>query len=104
MSEVESPKYLVRDPQGNVYGPADIATLRDWVGQGRIVAGMHIAPRETREWVEVSQHPSLADLFGGPAAGEQVTVTAQVVSEQPVTPVAAQPVRPANTLSDPGSI
>ena len=66
MSEVPPQMYLVRDPQGNVYGPADAATLREWVGQGRIVAGMHIAPRETREWVEVSQHPVLADLFGGP--------------------------------------
>jgi len=109
MSEVQPQMYLVRDPQGNVYGPADAGTLREWVGQGRIVAGMHIAPRETREWVEVSQHPVLTDLFNGPA-----TVTAGVASDQPTTPAAtptvtptpaaAQPVSPVNTLRNPGTI
>jgi hypothetical protein len=69
MSE-QTPKYLVRDAQGNVYGPADEAMLRDWVQQGRIAAGMDIAPRETREWIEVSRHPALADLFAHPAPDE----------------------------------
>jgi hypothetical protein len=56
-------QYLVRDSQGNVYGPADEGMLREWVQQGRITAGMHVAPRETREWMEATQHPALADLF-----------------------------------------
>ena len=47
MSE-NMPRYQVRDPQGNVYGPAEAATLRDWVRQGRIIAGMHIADQLTR--------------------------------------------------------
>ena len=98
MSEVESPKYLVRDPQGNVYGPADIATLRDWLGQGRIVAGMHIAPRETREWVEVAQHPALADLFGGP-----VVATAEVVTPTVATPVPTE-VSATRTTSGPANM
>jgi hypothetical protein len=89
MSESELPqKYLVRDPQGNVYGPADAAMLRDWVAQGRIVPGMHIAPQETREWAEVSQHPALMDLFEGqgpvaPTHTDQPTQPARAVTVQP---------------------
>jgi hypothetical protein len=46
---------MVRDPRGNIYGPADAETLRAWVADGRIVAGMQIAPADTDDWVEVSQ-------------------------------------------------
>ncbi|HVT80514.1 MAG TPA: hypothetical protein VHM90_07650 [Phycisphaerae bacterium] len=77
MAENSNQKYLIRDPQGNVYGPADAALLRDWVGQGRIVAGMFIADRETRQWIEASTHPIVADLL------------------QAKTPRPAQPIRPA---------
>jgi hypothetical protein len=61
-------KYLVRDPQGSVYGPADGEMLRAWVREGRIVPGMHIAPRETREWVEASLHPETAGALALRAA------------------------------------
>jgi hypothetical protein len=64
----DSLQFVVRDPQGNVYGPANPSTLRQWVGEGRIIAGMHIAPRDTSAWIEVSTHPDLADLFPQPAA------------------------------------
>ena len=94
MSENSAQQYLVRDPQGNVYGPADIATLREWVRQGRIVAGMHIAPKETAEWIEVSAHAGLADLLApspiqpaSAVATSQATPTAQAAT-YPVTPVA----------------
>ena len=58
-----SPKFLVRDQEGHVYGPADEALLREWVQEGRIVVGMAIAPRETREWVDALAHPAVADLL-----------------------------------------
>jgi len=72
MPDYLSANYQVRDPQGNVYGPATGSMLRDWVSQGRIVAGMHIADVNDGQWVEVSQHPALSDLFGGgtPAAAQ----------------------------------
>jgi hypothetical protein len=93
MAENSGQQYLVRDPQGNVYGPADAALLREWVAQGRIVAGMHIAPRETGEWVEVSVHPELAGCFATPAAVPAATepaVTPTPAREQaPVTSGAA---------------
>ena len=72
MSEGVSGRYLVRDPQGNVYGPADAQMLRAWVAQGRIVAGMAIAAQETREWVPAAEHPAVADLLRGGGAGAVV--------------------------------
>jgi hypothetical protein len=71
-------QYNVRDNQGNVYGPATTDMLRQWVREGRIVAGMHIAPEGTEQWAEVSTHPSLSDLFGNAGAA---------VAAAPVTPV-----------------
>jgi hypothetical protein len=68
MVEFSAQEYLVRDPQGNVYGPAAARLLREWAAQGRIVPGMHIAPKETGEWVEVSVHPALAGCFAAPRA------------------------------------
>jgi hypothetical protein len=83
MAENSGQQYLVRDPDGNVYGPAEAALLREWVQQGRIVAGMHIAPRETGEWVEVSVHPALAGCFQGP---QESLPVAEVVPAEEATP------------------
>ena len=92
MSENVPQKYLVRDPQGNVYGPADVASLRQWVQQGRIIAGMHIAAREDGEWIEVATHPALADLFAGAGAGQSPTASPpQAESQAPPGTVAAGP-------------
>jgi hypothetical protein len=60
-------QYSIRDSFGNVYGPASIELLRQWVREGRIAVGMLIAPEGTMEWIDVSSHPGLADLFGKPA-------------------------------------
>ena len=75
----EAQKYLVRDPQGNVYGPADAELLREWVSQGRIVPGMAIAPRETREWMEAAEHPTIRDLLEERmrAAADEIVETPQ---------------------------
>jgi len=95
MSENPMPSYLVRDPQGNVYGPADVGTLRQWVSQGRIIAGMHIAARETEEWVEVSTHPALGDLFTGTGVAQPITPAPTVPQTSSVSPVVATfPVTP----------
>ena len=63
MSEPTSEKFIVRDPQGNIFGPADVDMLRRWVTEGRIVPGMAIAPRNTSDWTEASVHPATADLL-----------------------------------------
>ncbi|HVX84088.1 MAG TPA: hypothetical protein VH253_04665 [Phycisphaerae bacterium] len=77
-------QYNVRDGQGNVYGPATVEMLRQWVREGRIAAGMAIAPEGSETWVDVSAHPGLSDLFAG-------TAGAGAASTAPVTPVSATP-------------
>jgi hypothetical protein len=94
MATDDSQKYLVRDPQGNVYGPADVAVLEQWIMQGRIVAGMHIAPRETGEWAEVSTHPALAHLFPKESAPQAPPAPTSDVEPAPPTPSVAQPPTP----------
>jgi hypothetical protein len=99
MGTDDSQKYMVRDPQGNVYGPADVNLLAQWVVQGRIIPGMYIAPRETGEWAEVSTHPALAHLFSQESAPQEMPPTAPsgeqalpaAPLEQAPAPVAEQP-------------
>ncbi|MGN6369127.1 MAG: DUF4190 domain-containing protein [Phycisphaerae bacterium] len=79
-------QYSIRDAHGNVYGPASIELLRQWIGEGRVAAGMFIAPEGTTQWMEVSTHPALADLFGA-AAVQRVTTApspAPALSPQPI--------------------
>ncbi len=59
-----SPLYNIRDKSGNIYGPADAPTLIQWTQQGRIIAGMAIAPDGTTDWLEASRHPAVSHLFG----------------------------------------
>jgi hypothetical protein len=85
MAENSTQQYLVRDPQGNVYGPADEGLLRAWAAQGRIVPGMHVAAKETGEWLEVSGHPALAGCFSELQASEP----AELVPPEEVKPEAS---------------
>lgn len=64
----QSVQYMVRDAQGQEYGPADIATLRQWVRERRILAAMQIAVCGTQQWSVAGLHPQLADLFRAAAA------------------------------------
>jgi hypothetical protein len=106
MGTDDSQKYLVRDPQGNVYGPADVDLLAQWVLQGRIIPGMYIAPRETGEWAEVSTHPALAHLFSPEAAPQQMPPsTPDLEQSPPTTPLESTPApaveQPATTPAEP---
>ena len=60
--------FNVKDPQGNIYGPADIPTLRQWIKEGRILGTMQIAPEGTEAWQPTATYPGLADLFAQPAS------------------------------------
>ena len=86
MTDLPGQRYLIRDPQGNVYGPADAAMLRAWVREGRIIPGMGVAPQETREWVDAADHPVTAALVDGLGHGE----AAADVADQAVAFVRAQ--------------
>ena len=87
-------QYTIRDNFGNLYGPASIDLLRQWIKEGRIVAGMLIAPEGTTQWMEVSSHPGLADLFGKPALSYAQPILAPV----PVPAVPATPSTPVELV------
>ena len=99
-------QYNVRDSQGNVYGPATADMLRQWVREGRIVAGMSIAPEGTDNWTEVSVHPGLSDLFGeSPAVSSTPTTPATPVTDSSIVDapqVSVDPLGAATTKMFPG--
>ena len=55
--------YTVKLPDGNEYGPVDLATLRSWHEEGRITADTWVWPEGSPEWL------TLMDVLAG--AGEQ---------------------------------
>ena len=93
--------YNVKDASGNIYGPATIATLRDWFREGRIVAAMQIAPVGTTTWQSLAAHPGLADLLGGSrpadAAGAPAAAPAAAASVAAVETAAAD--KPASAAA-----
>ena len=69
-------QYMVKDAAGNIYGPATIPMLRQWIAEHRIIGSMMIAPQGTEAWQIVANHPELSALVGeppsnAPAAGIQ---------------------------------
>lgn len=59
-------KYFVIGPDGNQYGPADIATLLDWKNQGRVQPNTMLAPELGGNPIPASMVPALG--FAAPAA------------------------------------
>jgi hypothetical protein len=62
---------------GQTYGPADLATVRTWIGEGRIIASTIIIDEATGQRLAAAQVPGLADALPGPApaAGAPPTVS-----------------------------
>ena len=59
-------QYMVKDAAGNIYGPATIPMLRQWIAERRVIGSMMIAPQGTEAWQAVASHPELAALVGAP--------------------------------------
>lgn len=72
-------QYNIRDAQGNIYGPATLDVLGQWIREGRILATMELAAEGTDDWRVASTFPELAPLFAA------------------ATPVAAMDATPAST-------
>lgn len=77
-------EYLVRDEGGNVFGPATMAVLRRWIGEGRITPTMEIGTRETGPFTAAGQIPELHEALGrggmpgsGPGPGTAVATAGQ---------------------------
>ena len=58
-------RYFVIAPDGSKYGPADLATLREWVGQGRIAPDTMLEEESSRQRVPARLVAGLG--FGGEA-------------------------------------
>jgi len=55
--------YVIRDARGNIYGPAGLATLRQWIQENRIAPDMEIAVEGTTQWQPAGAHPGLAGAW-----------------------------------------
>jgi len=87
----ESVQYMVKDAAGNVYGPASIEMLRQWIGERRIIGSMSVAVQGTEEWQLVSDHRLLADVLKtAPAATANTAIDPAAVVTNPMV-VTAQP-------------
>jgi len=56
--------YWIIGKDGGNYGPADLATLRRWVAEHRVVATTPVAESEAGPWRDASLVPELATAFG----------------------------------------
>jgi hypothetical protein len=87
--------YVVRDTAGAIYGPANVGTLRQWIGEGRITRQMQVAVQGTNNFVEAGQIPELASAF--PDSPQQVAQ--QAATGGVPTQVSTTPVNPASQAS-----
>ena len=89
MSEVI--QYMVRDPQGSVYGPAPMDLIGQWVREGRITAGMQLAPEGSVDWKPAAAYPELREFFSPEAvvAALGQSLSPAMPPEIPVNPYAA---------------
>jgi hypothetical protein len=55
--------YWIIADDGKTYGPADLATLRRWVAEGRALPESSVARAEHGPWSELRALPELAELF-----------------------------------------
>ena len=55
-------RWLLRTPEGNLYGPADRDTLDQWVTEGRVSAGCQLSDSAGGSWESaVATYPMLAE-------------------------------------------
>jgi hypothetical protein len=87
-------QYMVRDPQGNVYGPANMETLKQWVREGRITAAMQLAPEGSVDWKPAAGYPELQGMFSpevvAGTTGQTAPPQPAAGNPTPQTPAATQ--------------
>lgn len=76
--------YWIIGRDGNTYGPTDLATLRRWVTEHRIVATTPVAESEAGPWRDASLVAELASAFGD-SASPSVPPTSPLPSAPPTT-------------------
>lgn len=58
--------YWIIAANGQTYGPADLATLRRWVAESRVVGTTPVGESETGPFRDAALVPELATAFGAP--------------------------------------
>ena len=76
--------YWILSTDGRTYGPADEATLRRWIGEGRLTPETPVGTSPDGPWSEARMVPAVSDLFvtaapGGGAQGAHAAATAPPV-------------------------
>ena len=70
--------YMVIGPDGSEYGPADIATLKQWAAENRLQPATNLRDFNSGQIVQAS---TLTDLFPQPAAAPQTAVATMTPPE-----------------------
>src|SRR5690349_12457650 len=55
-----SEEWIIR-VEGKEYGPVDLATLKEWKSEGRVLPGNDARPAEAQTWSKASMIPGLFD-------------------------------------------
>lgn len=78
-------QYVVRGTDGREYGPVDLATLQEWVKQGRVSHDSKIRNLGNGMMLMASNMPELDGFFGGLHAHQRAVMTSGMVygSSQP---------------------
>ena len=75
--------YYVIGADGQQYGPIDEATVRGWLGEGRVSATSLSFKTGEAQWIPLRDRPELTDVLAAPAAAAQPY--APPVGPMPVT-------------------
>lgn len=98
MSSYGPAGYTVIGAGGARYGPVDVATLRAWVGEGRVVAGTPIEDPISGMTHAAATMPELSDFFqaGGASPGYGPPMNAAPpYGQTAASPYANRPYQPA---------
>lgn len=76
--------YWVIGADGQMYGPADEATLAGWAGQGRVTAQSMLQDAATNQRVYASQLPALAGYFAPAPAPAAAAHQQPAAYQQPI--------------------
>ena len=81
-----SEMWNVKKEDGNVYGPADTNTIRQWIGEQRVSADDLISLAGKEEWIRIAEVSQFADLFApAPVSETPVAVVGNVCQNHPRT-------------------
>ena len=87
--------YWIIAANGQTYGPADLATLRRWVAESRVVGTTPVGESETGPFRDAALVPELATAFGAPPVDADEGRPSSQASAPPTSPQA-----PAGIPSD----